>query len=95
MPLKVDFILYFYYLNNTWKSNVIFLKLTKYFGSYFKAMTACLKAYKYSGFPQRLENENGHGKVIENAKLAKSLILNSIRYRLPHGVQYDALGSLH
>ena len=29
----------------------------------------------YSGFPQRLENlenENGHGKVMEHAKLAKS-----------------------
>ena len=26
----------------------------------------------YSGFPWRLENENGHGKVMEHAKLAKS-----------------------
>ena len=42
----------------------------------FEAVTITLHliyhAVSYSGFPQKLDSENGHGNVMEHEKLAKS-----------------------
>ena len=42
---------------------------------YFKNIQTTYGLVKFrsgTGFPRRLENENGHGKVMEHEKLAKS-----------------------